>query len=138
MANPVKPTKQPPQYAIPKSEGDTPVQAWIDLLPGWMPAAARRVDAVVVHELPNVHKAVKWHGVWYGVPGRGWILAIHAFKAHLKLTFFDGLSLTPIPPDALKQKPARALNLRETATLDEARLADWIRQASRLPGWGNA
>ena len=54
---------------MPKAEGDGAVQAWIDLLPDWQTAHARRVDAVLTRQVPNVHKAVKWHGAWYGVPG---------------------------------------------------------------------
>src|SRR4030095_2699293 len=128
--------KPPAHYAVPKSEGDRAVHAWIDLLPDWQPARARRVDAVVTRVVRDVHKAVKWHGIWYGVSGRGWFLAIASFKGHLKLVFLDGASLTPPPPVHLATKPQRALDVREKDTLDEARLAGWVRQASRLPGWG--
>ena len=92
-----KPTKAakelPAHYAVPKSEGAGAVQAWIDLLPDWQSARARRVDAVVTRQVPNVHKAIKWHAAWYGVPGQGWFLAVGSFKAHLKLVLFDGASL---------------------------------------------
>lgn len=114
------------------------MQAWIDLLPGWQADQARRVDAVVARVLPDVHKAVKWHRFWYGVPRQGWILAGFAFKAHVKLAFFDGASLVPLPPVHLATKPQRALDLREDAPLDELQLGDWVRQASLLPGWGKA
>ena len=130
--------KLPAHYAVPKSEGDGAVQAWIDLLPDWQPARARRVDAVVTRQVPRVHKAVKWHGVWYGVPGQGWFLAVASFKAHLKLVFFDGASLTPVPPGPLATKPMRALDVREADKLDEAQLAGWAKQASQLQGWGKA
>ena len=137
-----KPTKAakelPPHYAVPKSEGDGAVQAWIDLLPDWQSARARRVDAVVTRQVPNVHKAIKWHAAWYGVPGQGWFLAVGSFKAHLKLVFLDGASLTPVPPGPLATKPQRALDVREADTLDEAQLASWVKQASQLPGWGTA
>ncbi len=128
----------PAHYAVPKGEGDGPVQAWIDLLPDWQSARARRIDAVVTRQVPHVHKAIKWHGAWYGVPGQGWFLAFSSFKAHLKLVFFDGASLTPVPPTPLAAKPQRALDVREADELDEAQLADWVKQASQLPGWGNA
>ncbi|HEX3493969.1 MAG TPA: DUF1801 domain-containing protein [Methylocella sp.] len=128
----------PAHYAVPKSEGDGAVHAWIDLLPDWQTDRARRIDAVVTREVQNVHKAVKWHGIWYGVPGHGWFLAIGSLKAHLKLVLFDGANLTPLPPVHLATKPTRALDLRERDTLDEAQLADWVRQASQLPGWGKA
>ena len=128
----------PPQYAVAKSDGNDAVQAWIDLLPEWQTAQARRVDAVVTHVLPEVHKAVKWHGVWYGMPVKGWILAEASFKAHIKLVFFDGAALTPLPPILLASKPQRAIDLRDGVVLDESQLADWIRQSSLLPGWGKA
>ena len=82
--------KPPAHYAVSKSDGDAAVQAWIDLLPDWQSVRARRVDPVVTRHVPKVHKAVRWHGVWYGVPERGWFLAMASFKAHLKLVFFDG------------------------------------------------
>lgn len=131
-------SKMPAHYAVPKSEGDAAVQAWIDLLPDWQSERARRIDAVVTRQMPHVHKAVKWHGVWYGVPGKGWFLAFNSFKAHLKLVFFDGTSLVPVPPGPLATQPQRALDVREADPLDEARLAGWVKQAHALPGWGKA
>ncbi len=130
--------KLPPQYAVPKSDGDAPVQAWIDLIPEWQSIRARRIDAIVTRLVPNLHKAIKWHCVWYGVPNQGWFLAIGTFKAHLKLVFLDGALLTPIPPVPLKTKPNRALDIREADSFDEPQLAAWIKQASKLPGWGKA
>jgi len=130
--------KVPPHYAVARSDGDHAVRAWIDLLPEWQSARARRVDAVVTRTLPAVRRAVRWHGAWYGIPGGGWFLAMASFKAHLKLVFFDGASLSPPPPVALAAKPRRALDIREGDALDEKRLAGWMRQARRLPGWGEA
>ena len=134
----VVPYAPPAHYAVPKGDGDAAVQAWIDLLPDWQATRARRVDAVVTRRMPDVHKAVKWHGAWYGVPGCGWFLAIASFKAHLKLVFFDGASLEPSPPVGLAAKGQRALDVREADALDERRLAGWVGQAARLPGWGRA
>lgn len=126
----------PAHYAVPKSDGDHAVQAWIDLLPaGWKQDRARLVDRVVTATFPEVKKAIKWHVVFYGAPGGGWIMAMAPFKAHIKLNFFDGASLDPLPPVEMAQKPNRALDTREKDALDEDRLADWIRQASLLPGW---
>jgi len=140
VRKPEKPAayRPPPHYAVAKADGDAAVQAWIDLLPDWQSVRARRVDAVVTLQMQDVHKAVKWHGVWYGVPGRGWFLAIASFKAHLKLVFFDGAALTPAPPVRLAAKRQRALDVREADALDDARLAGWVKQARRLPGWGKA
>jgi len=130
--------KVPPHYAIAKSEGDAAVQAWIELLPEWQSARAKRVDAAATRAMRHVRKAVRWHGAWYGVPGGGWILAMASFRAHLKILFFDGASLAPPPPVPLAAPRQRALDLRETDVLDEARLARWLKQAIALPGWGEA
>ena len=130
--------KVPPHYAVAKSDGDAAVQAWIDLLPEWQSGRARRIDAVVTRAIPDVHKAVRWHGAWYGVPGGGWFLAVASFKAHLKLVFFDGGSLTPPPPVSLAARTERALDVREPDALDESRLERWVKQAGKLPGWGKA
>jgi hypothetical protein len=145
-AKPVKPERKarvskqplPAHYAVPKSDGDEAAQAWIDLLPDWQRDRARRLDAIATREVPGMNKAVKWHCIWYGVPGRGWILAIGSLKAHLKLVFLDGASLEPLPPVELAAKSQRALDLREKDELDEARFAGWMQQASLLPGWGKA
>jgi hypothetical protein len=138
MARLIAEKKVPRHYAVAKADGNDPVQAWIHLLPAWQSDRATRIDAVVTKAMPNVHKAVKWHGLWYGVPGKSWYLAISAFKAHLKLVFFDGAHLLPLPPVAMKQAPARALDLREADALDEKTLAGWVKQARQLPGWGTA
>ncbi len=135
---PKPPYVPPPHYAVPKSDGDGPVQAWIDLLPPWQGDRARRIDAVVTREAAALHKAVRWHGAWYGNPGGGWFLAMGSLKAHLKLVFLDGDHLVPLPPVHLKTRPERALDLRERDTLDEGLLAGWVRQALLLPGWGKA
>lgn len=132
-------TPMPAHYAVPKSDGDAAVQAWIDLLPaGWKQDRARLVDRIVSETFPQVHKAIKWHVVFYGIPGGGWMMAMAPFKAHIKLNFFDGASLDPQPPVAMATKPNRALDTREKDVFDEQQLADWIRQASQLPGWGKA
>jgi hypothetical protein len=133
-----RPYRPPAHYAAPKGDGDAAVRAWIALLPEWQSARARRIDAVVTGRMPDVHEAVKWHGIWYGVPGGGWLLAVASFKAHLKLVFFDGAALEPPPPVRLAAQGQRALDLRETDAFDERRFARWIAQARRLPGWGKA
>jgi len=126
----------PRHYAVPKSDGSGPVRDWIALLPDWQSERATRVDTVVGAAFPEVVRAVRWHGAFYGVPGGGWFMAMHSFKAHLKLTFFDGAALTPLPPVALTKAPNRALDLRETAVLDEKVLESWVRQSVILPGFG--
>jgi len=138
MAVLIREGKVPRHYAVLKSEGAGAVKQWIALLPGWQSARARRIDAVVTRAVPKVRKAVKWHGAWYGTPGGGWFLGIASLKHYLKLAFVDGAHLKPAPPRSHGAAPARALDLRETDDLDEALLASWARQASRLPGWFKA
>ena len=127
-------TPLPSFYSVKAAEGDAPVQDWLAQIPDWQAESARQIDASVSEVIPDVRKAVKSHGVWYGRPGAGWFLALNTFKAQLKLTFFNGCDLLPVPPDVLAQKPAIALDLREKMPLDTGRIADWIGQAQAFPG----
>jgi len=121
-----------PQIA--KGYGDAPVQAYIAAMPGWKSDVGRRLDALVVQVVPDVSKAVKWNTPLYGIEGQGWFLAYHCFTKYVKVTFFRGSSLTPVPPGASKHAEVRYLDIREDDVFDEARLADWVEQASKLPG----
>lgn len=123
-----------PQIA--KADGDAPVQAYIAALAGWKRDLARRVDALVVRSVPHVRKAVKWNSPFYGVDGQGWFLAVHVFTRYVKVTFFRGTSLRPVPRCESKAKEMRFVDLREGEPLAERQLADWIRQAAAIPGWG--
>ena len=120
-----------PQIA--KGYGDAPVQAYIAAMPGWKSDVGRRLDAIVQREVPNVAKAVKWNTPLYGNEGDGWFLSFHCFTHYVKVTFFRGSSLEPTPPGTSRYENVRYLDIREGA-LDEAQFADWVRQASRLPG----
>ncbi|PND34252.1 histidine kinase [Achromobacter pulmonis] len=119
---------------IPKGEGDAPVQAYIAAMPGWKSALGRRLDALIVRAVPGVHKAVKWNSPFYGVEGQGWFLSFHCFTRYVKVAFFRGASLSPIPPGASKHPATRYLDIHENDALDEAQFLDWVRQASELPG----
>ena len=119
---------------IPKGYGDGPVQAYIAAMPGWKSDIGRRLDALVERAVPGVEKAVKWNSPFYGVKNQGWFLSVHCFTKYVKLTFFKGASLDPVPPGASKHPDVRYLDIREEDTLDEARLESWIRQAAALPG----
>jgi hypothetical protein len=124
-----------PQIA--KAYGDAPVQAYIAAMPGWKSAVGRRLDELIVRAVPNVYKAVKWNSPFYGIEGEGWFLGIHCFTKYIKVTFFRGVrgaSLRPLPPGESKQKEVRYLDIHEDAQIDEAQFADWVKQASRLPG----
>lgn len=119
---------------IPKGFGNAPVAAWIAAAPGWKGALAGRLDALIVATVPGVRKAVKWNSPFYGVEDATWFLSFHCFAKYLKITFFRGAALDPPPPGASKHPEVRYLDIREGELLDEARLIDWVRQASRLPG----
>ena len=123
-----------PQIA--KADGDAPVQAYIAALPGWKSDLGKRLDALVTRAVPGVRKAVKWNSPFYGVEGRGWFLSIHAFTRYVKVTFFQGAALRPVPPGGTpKSKEARWLDVTEADQLDEARFVAWVKQAAELPGW---
>ena len=122
-----------PQIA--KADGDAPVQAYIAAVPGWKRQVGRRLDALITRTVPDVRKAVRWNSPFYGVEGRGWFLSFHCFDKYVKVGFFRGASLRPLPPGESKQQDVRYLDIREDDRLDEARFAGWVEQASRLPGW---
>lgn len=122
-----------PQIA--KAEGDAPVQAYIAAMPGWKRDVAKRLDALIVRTLPNVRKAVKWNSPMYGIEGQGWFLSLHTFTRYVKVTFFRGSSLRPVPPVASKHKEVRYIDIREDDELDEAQMARWMKLAAALPGW---
>ncbi len=119
---------------IPKGYGDGPIKAYIAAMPGWKSDVGRRLDALIEETVPNVYKAVKWNSPFYGIEGEGWFLSYHCFAKYIKLTFFRGTSLDPVPPVASKTPETRYFHIHEGEELDEALLADWIAQASRLPG----
>jgi hypothetical protein len=121
-----------PQVA--KAHGDAPVEAYIAAMPGWKRDVGRRLDALIARTVPAVKKAVKWNSPFYGIAGQGWFLGLHCFTKYVKVAFFRGASLKPLPPGASKQKHVRYLDIHEDAELDEAQLARWIEQASQLPG----
>lgn len=125
-----------PQIA--KGYGDAPVQAYIAAMPGWKSDMGRRLDALIVNAFPGVRKAVKWNSPFYGVEGpgseNGWFLSFHCFTRYIKVAFFRGASLHPVPPGTSKQKDVRYLDIQEGDALDEGQFIDWVRQAGRLPG----
>jgi len=121
-----------PQIA--KGYGDGPIQAYIAAMPGWKSDVGRRLDALVEKTVPNVYKAVKWNSPFYGIEGESWFLSYHCFAKYIKLTFFRGTSLDPVPPVASKTPETRYFHIHEDDDLDEAQLAGWIKQASELPG----
>jgi len=119
---------------IPKGYGNEPVQAYIAAMPGWKRDVGRRLDELIERTVPEVHKAVKWNSPFYGIEGEGWFLTFHCYTRYVKVTFFRGTSLDPVPPGESKTPETRYLDIYEDRALDEAQLVSWIEQASRLPG----
>ena len=111
------------------------MRAYIAAIPGWKRDLGRRLDALIVRGAPSVRKAVKWNSPFYGIEGQGWFLSFHVFSRYLKMTFFRGASLQPVPPGASKQKSVRYLDIHEDDELDEAQFMGWVKQAAALPGW---
>jgi hypothetical protein len=123
-----------PQIA--KADGDAPVQAYIAAMPGWKSGLGKRLDALIVRNVPNARKAVRWNSPFYGIEGQGWFLSFHVFTRYVKVTFFAGTSLRPVPPGgAERSKDVRWIDIREGDGLDEAQMASWVKQAAALPGW---
>jgi hypothetical protein len=118
---------------IPRGYGDAPVRAYIAAMPGWKSEVGRRLDAIIERTVPNVRKAVKWNSPFYGVEDDLWFASFHVFAKYVKVTFFRGTSLDPVPPGASKHPEVRYLDIHEDQ-LDETQFADWVRQASELPG----
>jgi hypothetical protein len=121
-----------PQIA--KADGDAPVQAYIAAMPGWKRAVGKRLDTLIARNVPDVRRAVKWNSPFYGLAGQGWFLSFHTFTRYVKVTFFRGTSLQPLPPGPSKVKGTRYLDVYEDE-LDEAQFASWVKQAAAEPGW---
>jgi hypothetical protein len=121
-----------PQIA--KADGDAPVQAYIAAIPGWKRGVGRRLDELISRTVPGVRKAVRWNSPMYGVEGQGWFVSFHVFTHYVKVTFFKGTSLQPVPPGGAA-KEARWIDVRE-GSLDEQQLTRWIEQAAAIRGWG--
>jgi hypothetical protein len=122
-----------PQIA--KGDGDAPVQAYIAAMPGWKREVGRRLDALVSRTVPRVRKAVKWNSPFYGVEGQGWFLNFHCFTKYVKVAFFKGTSLRPVPPGKSAHKEVRYVDIYEDEPMDQAQMASWIKQAAAMPGW---
>jgi hypothetical protein len=123
-----------PQIA--KADGDAPVQAYIAAMPGWKSKLGKRLDALIMRNVPDVRKAVRWNSPFYGIEGQGWFLAFHVLTRYVKVTFFNGTSLRPVPPGGTpKSKESRWIDIYEGDDFNEAQMAAWVNQAAALPGW---
>ena len=122
-----------PQIA--KGDGDVPVQAYINAMPGWKREVGKQLDALIMKAAPKAQKAVKWNSPFYGTEGLGWFLSFHCFDKYIKVGFFSGALLSPLPPVASKGKDVRYVHIKEDEPIDEKQLTKWVKQASKLPGW---
>jgi hypothetical protein len=120
---------------ITMADGEAPVKAYIDAMPGWKKDAGRKLDALITRSVPGVKKAVKWNSPMYGVAGQGFFLSFHCFARYIKVTFFKGAALKPMPPIESKDPNTRYVHIHEDEAWDERQLASWITQAAKLPGW---
>ena len=120
---------------IPKGEGNAPVQAYISAMPGWKRAVGRHLDAIITRTIPGVRKAVKWNSPFYGTEERGWFLSYHCYDKYVKVAFFRGAALVPVPPGASKDPNTRYLDIREDDELDEGQFESWVKQAAEMVGW---
>jgi hypothetical protein len=117
------------------ADGDAAVQAYIASMPGWKRDVGKRLDVLIVRSVPDVQKAVKWNSPFYGIEGQGWFLSFHTFTRYVKVAFFRGMSLRPLPPGESKSRDTRYIDLHEGDQLDETQIAIWVRQAAALPGF---
>ena len=129
VAKPVLLAGGNPQIA--KADGDAPVQAYIAAMPGWKRDVGRRLDALIARNVPGVRKAIKWNSPFYGIEGQGWFLGFHCIAKYIKVAFFRGTSLRPVPPGESKHKDVRYLDIHEDDQIDEAQLAGWMKQAGK-------
>ena len=125
-----------PQIA--KADGDAPIQAYIAAMPGWKSDLGRRLDSIIVRTVPDVRRAVRWNSPFYGMEGQGWFLNFHCFAKYVKVAFFNGSALDPPPPGESKDESVRYLSIFEDGQFDGVQFAAWVKQASRLPGWGSS
>ena len=119
---------------IPKGYGEAPVRAFIEAMPGWKQSVGRQLDALIGKTVPDVQKAVKWNTPFYGLGDDHWFAGFHCITSYVKVAFFKGAALDPMPPVASKQATVRYLHIHENEAIDEVQFVDWIRQASTLPG----
>ena len=120
-----------PQIA--KGYGEAPVRAYIAAMPEWKQAVGQAIDDIVMREVPGVGKAVKWNTPFYGTERDLWFLSFHVFTRYVKVTFFRGSSLDPLPKGKSKHSEVRYLDIHVGDAFQE-QFAQWVRQASKLPG----
>lgn len=103
-----------PQIA--KAVGDAPVAAWIDAVPGWKQDICRRLDTLIVAAVPGARKAVKWNTPMYGVEEGKWFTSMHCYTKYVRVTFFEGTRMEPVPAGASKVGNVRYQSAKVSST----------------------
>ena len=119
---------------IPKGYGDDVVKAYLQAIPDWKREVSVRLDALITGAFPKVRKAVKWNTPMYGMDEKTFFMGFHMVTKYVKVAFFRGAQLKPLPPDASTQKAVRYLHIHEHDTIDEKQFIAWVKQAAKLPG----
>ncbi len=120
---------------IAKGDGDAVVQTYIAAMPDWKRAVGEHLDTLITRTIPGVQKAIKWNTPFYGVEGLGFFVAFHVYTRYVKVAFFNGAELRPMPPGVSKTDSTRYLDIHEGDALDDTQLIGWFEQASSLPGF---
>ena len=63
----------------------------------------------------------------------GWFLSFHCFTSYMKVAFFRGQTLRPMPRRRVETEGCTLFPCPENVLLDEAQFTDWVKQASKLP-----
>lgn len=131
-------------------KGEQSVQDWIDGVKPEHSEIVIRVDKLIKEAIPEIRCTTKWHkpsqplGVpFYGLPDKGWMIALWSFKDCVGVGFFAGTLLDPEPPVTKMAGPwnrgteykARRIDIQNDSEFDEELLRSWLKQTLELPGW---
>ena len=108
--------------------------AYIAAMPEWKSGIGRRLDDLIVYNVPEVRKAVRWNSPFYGIEGEGRFVSYHVLTRYVRVTFLNGALLSPVPPGSGKDEDSRWIDVYENE-LDEDQMVEWIRQSAARPGW---
>jgi hypothetical protein len=121
---------------IDKGDGDDVVQRYIAAMPDWKHDVGVHLDKLITDAVPGVFKGVRWNSPFYGRAGEGWFMSFHCVTKYIKVAFFQGTALLPVPPVDSKEENTRYYHVFEGDDIDEAQFTAWVEKAAELPGWG--
>src|SRR3990172_1712428 len=117
-------------------DGMAPAQLITNQIPeldDWRGKILARPRKLILEDAPGTTEEWKWGtAVW---SHKGNVVAVGAFKDHLKINFFKGASLKDphgLFNAGLDAKATRAIDLREGDKINESALKDLIRAAVAL------